>query len=72
MNSIATEQGGGERGQPRDSEQAQQGRYLDRNSNQQLSTFARAYGKLSVRLAPVISITNMYVSVKGGSVVVPR
>ncbi len=42
--------------------------YLDRNNTKKLSTFARHYRKLSVKLAPVISIMN----VQGGKSCRPR
>ncbi len=73
MNSVAAEEGGGERRQPRDLKQAQHGQgYRDSNNNKQLSTFARHSRKLSVKLAPAISITNMSVSIQRGESCGPK
>ena len=73
VNSVAAEKGGGDREQPRDLEQAQHGQgHLGSNNNKQMSTFARHFRKLNVRLAPAISITNMSASIQGGESCGPK
>ncbi|MCP3664980.1 MAG: hypothetical protein GY696_21200 [Gammaproteobacteria bacterium] len=72
VNSAAVEERGGEREQPRDLEQAQHGQKPMRSNNKQMSTFGRQFRELGIKLAPAVSITNMFNSVQSGELCDPK